>query len=103
MNNSAFPLPNRIATRQSSRTISAIQDSTPIQNLLSRGFEDLLNFSDVEERLQKTTQQFNKGKIFFLLLYLILDLHYQRLEFVKKILQDTRKDNWKYLSIDSLV
>lgn len=91
MNNSAFPLPNRIATRQSSRTISAIQDSTPIQNLLSRGFEDLLNFSDVEERLQKTTQQFNK------------DLHYQRLEFVKKILQDTRKDNWKYLSIDSLV
>lgn len=64
MNNSAFSSPNRITTRQSSRTISALQDSTPVQNLLSKGFEDLLKFSDVEDRLQQTTEQFNKGYIF---------------------------------------
>lgn len=62
MNNSAFSSPNRITTRQSSRTISTLQDSTPVQNLLSKGFEDFLKFTDVEERFQKTTQEFDKGK-----------------------------------------
>lgn len=36
-------------------------------------------------------------------MYKFLDLHYQRLEFVKQVLHETRKDNWRYLSIDSLV
>ena len=69
-----------------------MSDST-ISNRLTRqsskSIENFLKLSENQDRVKETTKNYQK------------ELHQQRLETIRNNLNEVKKDDWKYLPIDS--
>jgi len=91
--NSSTNATTRITRAQASRInhnqTDRFNDTTPTFG--PKGIDGLAKLTDLDERLQQATTQYQN------------ELHQQRLTDIKKQLQEAKKDDWRYPPIDSIL